>query len=62
MRHPHRAADDAFLVQAGIEAARLAEAGLQAVGHAVHAAERAHILAEDQDGGVARHLVFQRLA
>ena len=45
------------LGERGVEAAALAEPGLQSVGHAEDAAERADVLAEDDDALVGRHRV-----
>ena len=57
-READRRADDAGLGERGVEHALVAELGLQALGHAEHAAERADVLAHEQ------HLVVgaQRLA
>ena len=59
-RHADRGADDARLGERRVPDAVLAELRLQAVGDAEHAAERADVLAVDDDAVVVGHRVAQR--
>ncbi|CAM4385952.1 hypothetical protein NONI108955_24020 [Nocardia ninae] len=52
-RGAQRGAENALLVEQGVEDASLAELLLQTLGHAVHAALKADVLAEDQHVRIA---------
>src|SRR5207248_9655990 len=58
-RHAHRAADDAFLGEAGIEYPRRAVLVLQPESRPMHAALGADILAEDQHARIERELYVE---
>ena len=61
-RHAHRQAGDPELHHRRIDHPLGAELSQQAVGRAEHPAERANVLAEDDDALVALHLLAQRFA
>ena len=58
-RHADGGADNAGLPQRAIHDAAVAEAGLQALGHAVHAAKLADILTEQNHGAVSLQGILQ---